>query len=67
LDLIRATAARSWRRPDASNTDDAADAYQRGLEVLLTMAPTTHEVDLVRWLKKPLSSATLTPRSGAHG
>jgi RNA polymerase sigma factor (sigma-70 family) len=35
----------------ASNLDDAEDAYQRGLEILLTKAPTTREVDLVRWLK----------------
>jgi RNA polymerase sigma factor (sigma-70 family) len=35
----------------ASNLDDAEDAYQRGLEILLTKAPTTREVELVRWLK----------------
>jgi RNA polymerase sigma factor (sigma-70 family) len=35
----------------ASNLDDAEDAYQRGLEILLTKAPTTDEVELVRWLK----------------
>jgi hypothetical protein len=35
----------------AANLDDAEDAYQRGLEILLTKAPTTHEVELARWLK----------------
>jgi Sigma-70 region 2 len=35
----------------ASNLDDAEDAYQRGLEILLRKAPTTREVELVRWLK----------------
>jgi RNA polymerase sigma factor (sigma-70 family) len=35
----------------AANLDDAEDAYQRGLEILLTKAPTTDEVELVRWLK----------------
>ncbi len=33
------------------NADDAEDAYQRGLEILLTKAPFTHEDDLVPWLK----------------
>jgi len=35
----------------AANPDDAEDAYQRGLEILLTKAPTTCEVELLRWLK----------------
>jgi hypothetical protein len=35
----------------ASNLDDAEDAYQRGLEILLTKAPTIDEVELVRWLR----------------
>src|SRR4051794_12096712 len=38
------------RRYSAS-ADDAEDAYQRGLEVLLTKAPTTREQELVPWLK----------------
>src|ERR671915_1134955 len=53
LDLIRrrgrdilATARRY-----AANLDDADDAYQRGLEILLRKAPTTREEDLVPWLK----------------
>lgn len=33
------------------NPDDAEDAYQRGLEILLTKAPTTSEAELVPWLK----------------
>ncbi len=35
----------------AANQDDAEDAYQRGLEILLTKAPTTREDELVPWLK----------------
>ena len=35
----------------SSNLEDAEDAYQRGLEILLTKAPTTHEEELVPWLK----------------
>ena len=31
--------------------EDAEDAYQRGLEILLTKAPSTDENDLVPWLK----------------
>ncbi|HET8673495.1 MAG TPA: sigma-70 family RNA polymerase sigma factor [Thermoleophilaceae bacterium] len=33
------------------NADDADDAFQRGLEILLTKAPSAHEDDLVPWLK----------------
>jgi RNA polymerase sigma factor (sigma-70 family) len=35
----------------SSNAADAEDAYQRGLEILLTKAPTTREQELVPWLK----------------
>jgi RNA polymerase sigma factor (sigma-70 family) len=35
----------------AATPEDAEDAYQRGLEILLTKAPTTREEDLVPWLK----------------
>jgi RNA polymerase sigma factor (sigma-70 family) len=38
------------RRYSAS-ADDAEDAYQLGLEILLTKAPTTREEELVPWLK----------------
>jgi hypothetical protein len=34
-----------------SPTEDAEDAYQRGLEILLRKAPTTRECELVPWLK----------------
>ena len=33
------------------SAEDAEDAYQRGLEILLTKAPSTEEDDLVPWLK----------------
>jgi RNA polymerase sigma factor (sigma-70 family) len=35
----------------AATLEDADDAYQRGLEILLTKAPTTSEDELVPWLK----------------
>src|SRR5215208_6347384 len=35
----------------AATPEDAEDAYQRGLEILLTKAPSTREDDLVPWLK----------------
>jgi RNA polymerase sigma factor (sigma-70 family) len=35
----------------AVNHEDAEDAYQRALEILLTKAPTTREEELVPWLK----------------
>jgi RNA polymerase sigma factor (sigma-70 family) len=35
----------------AVNHEDAEDAYQRGLEILLTKAPSTREDELVPWLK----------------
>jgi len=35
----------------AVSPEDAEDAYQRGLEILLTKAPTTQEAELLPWLK----------------
>ena len=35
----------------AASGDDAEDAYQRALEILLTKAPSTREEELVPWLK----------------
>jgi RNA polymerase sigma factor (sigma-70 family) len=35
----------------AATPEEAEDAYQRGLEILLTKAPTTREEELVPWLK----------------
>jgi len=35
----------------AATLEDAEDAYQRGLEILLRKAPTTRECELVPWLK----------------
>jgi len=43
---ILATARRYAQTPE-----DAEDAYQRALEILLTKAPTTREAELVPWLK----------------
>jgi RNA polymerase sigma factor (sigma-70 family) len=41
----------STARRYAASPEDAEDAYQRGLEILLTKAPTTSADDLVPWLK----------------
>src|SRR5919198_1636106 len=35
----------------SSTPEDAEDAYQRALEILLTKAPSTNDDDLVPWLK----------------
>jgi RNA polymerase sigma factor (sigma-70 family) len=53
IDLIRHRGREILARARryAYKLDEAEDAYQRGLEILLRKAPTTREVDLVRWLK----------------
>lgn len=53
VDLIRRRGREilATARRYASNLDDAEDAYERGLEILLRKAPTTREAELVRWLK----------------
>ena len=38
-------------RRHAATPEDAEDAYQRGIEILLTKAPTTNEDELIPWLK----------------
>src|SRR5437763_7525069 len=43
---LLATARRYSQTPE-----DAEDAYQRGVEILLTKAPTTAEDDLLPWLR----------------
>lgn len=35
----------------AATPEDAEDAYQRGIEILLTKAPSTREEELIPWLK----------------
>ena len=53
LELIRRRGAEilATARRYAATPEDAEDAYQRGLEILLTKAPSTAEDDLVPWLK----------------
>src|SRR4051794_3185623 len=41
----------STARRYSATAEDAEDAYQRGLEILLTRAPSTSEDDLLPWLK----------------
>jgi DNA-directed RNA polymerase specialized sigma24 family protein len=50
----------------AATPEDAEDAYQRGLEILLTKAPTTSESDLVPWLKTVVLR-TFRPSRPARG
>ena len=42
--------------------EDAEDAYQRGLEILLTKAPTTSEAELVPWLRTVVKHEALAIR-----
>src|SRR4051794_17412400 len=53
LELIERHGAQimSTARRYSATPEDAEDAYQRGLEILLTKAPSTSEDDLVPWLK----------------
>jgi RNA polymerase sigma factor (sigma-70 family) len=53
LELVQRHGAQimSTARRYAATPEDAEDAYQRGLEILLTKAPTTSADDLVPWLK----------------
>lgn len=53
LDLIRrhGAAILATARRYSATPEDADDAYQRGLEILLTKAPTIEEDDLLPWLK----------------
>lgn len=54
---ILATARRFSIAPE-----DAEDAYQRGLEILLTKAPTTREDELVPWLRTVVKHEALAIR-----
>jgi RNA polymerase sigma factor (sigma-70 family) len=46
----------------AATPEDAEDAFQRGLEILLTKAPSTREDDLVPWLKTVVKHEAFTIR-----
>jgi DNA-directed RNA polymerase specialized sigma24 family protein len=45
-------------RSYAATPEGAEDAYQRGLEILLTKAPSASEDELVRWLKTVVTSSS---------
>src|SRR2546423_9007385 len=53
LELIERHGAQimATARRYSATAEDADDAYQRALEILLTKAPSTSEDDLVPWLK----------------
>ena len=46
----------------AATPEDAEDAYQRGLEILLTKAPTAREDELIPWLKTVVKHETFALR-----
>jgi DNA-directed RNA polymerase specialized sigma24 family protein len=50
----------------AATPEDAEDAYQRGLETLLTKAPTTREEELVPWLKTVVLGTIRPSRERLH-
>jgi RNA polymerase sigma factor (sigma-70 family) len=53
IELVRRHGAEimATARRYSTTREDAEDAYQRGLEILLTKAPSTRSADLVPWLK----------------
>ena len=53
LELLRRHGAQilATARRYAATVEDAEDAYQRGIEILLTKAPSTREDELIPWLK----------------
>ena len=53
LSIVRrhGTSVMATARRYSATPEDAEDAYQRGLEILLTKAPTTDESELVPWLR----------------
>lgn len=64
IELIREherTLKRTARRYSICE-DDADDAYQRSLEILLTKAPTIHQRDLIRWMQTVTKHEALAVR-----
>src|SRR5712672_2866438 len=45
--------------------EDAEDAYQRGVEILLTKAPTTTEDELLPWLRTVIKHESFAVRKSA--
>ena len=64
LDLVRRYSVQVLRaaRRYSLTAEDAEDAYQRGLEILLTKAPSTHEDELLPWLKTVVKHEALSIR-----
>src|SRR3954453_21208593 len=50
----------------AETPEDAEDAYQRGVEILLTKAPTTREEELLPCLKTVVKHEAFAARRPAH-
>ena len=66
LDLIRRHGASilATARRYSLSPEDADDAYQRGLVILLTKAPTTDQDDLLPWLKTVVKHEAFAVRRG---
>jgi RNA polymerase sigma factor (sigma-70 family) len=64
VELIRShdTALRSSARRFSICTDDAEDAYQRGIEILLSKAPTTDPKQLLPWARTVIKHEALAIR-----
>jgi len=64
VELIRANerALRRTARRYSLCEDDADDAYQRGLEILLTKAPTADPRELIRWTQTVVKHEALAVR-----
>ena len=52
-------------RRHAVTPEDAEDAYQRGIEILLTKAPSTREDELIPWLKTVVKHEALRSAASA--
>ncbi|HYZ29933.1 MAG TPA: sigma-70 family RNA polymerase sigma factor, partial [Thermoleophilaceae bacterium] len=49
----------------SATPEDAEDAYQRGVEILLTKAPTTREDELLPWLKTVMKHESFAVRKSS--
>ena len=49
----------------SATPEDAEDAYQRGVEILLTKAPTTREEELLPWLKTVVKHESFAVRKSS--
>ena len=58
------SALKATARRFSIDAEDAEDAYQRALEIVLTKAPTTSPRDLIRWTQTVIKHEALAVRQG---